>query len=79
MKTVFVALTGAAFLAAASAHAEITCQTEGRYTHCWDAQTGATVSTTEHGPGSADHTWTPDGRQWTTQDGHTWQTQGPRQ
>jgi hypothetical protein len=39
---------------------EITCQTEGRYTRCWDAQTGQTVSTTEHRPGSADHTWTPD-------------------
>jgi hypothetical protein len=47
---------------------EIRCETSGcRYTHCYDANTGALVSTTEHGPGSTDHTWTPDGRAWTTQ------------
>jgi hypothetical protein len=66
-------------LAASPALAETTCKDEGRMTHCWDTLTGRTISTTEHNPGSSySHTWTPDGRAWTTEQregtSHTWRT-----
>jgi hypothetical protein len=69
----------AALLLASSAFAgETTCQDDGRYVRCWDAQTGATVSTTEQGAGGYSHSWTPQGHEWTTWDhngsSHTWQT-----
>jgi hypothetical protein len=68
-----------AVLLASSAYAgETTCQSDARYTHCWDSQTGATISTTERGAGGYEHTRTPDGQSWTTweHDGssHTWRT-----
>jgi hypothetical protein len=69
----------AAVLLAGSASAgETTCQDDGRYTRCWDAQTGATISTTERGAGGYAHTWTPEGHAWTTWEhdelSHTWKT-----
>jgi hypothetical protein len=55
---------------------EIRCETSGNYTHCYDANTGQLLSTTEKGAGDTSHTWTPgpNGRSWTTQGTHTWET-----
>jgi hypothetical protein len=72
-------LTVAQALMTGMALAGETCQDDGRYTRCWDSQTGATVSTTERGAGGYAHTWTPDGRAWTSWDRpggriETWRT-----
>src|SRR6516164_5878429 len=47
-------------------HAGVTCQDDGRYTHCWDSRTGNAVSTTEHGEGGTSHTWDANGYRLTT-------------
>jgi hypothetical protein len=67
LKTVAVIVACLLPTCAMAAAEEVTCVTEGRYTHCYDARSGALVSTTEKGEGDTSHTWTPDGRARTTQ------------
>ena len=57
-------------------HAVVTCQDDGRYTHCWDSRTGNAVSTTEHGEGGTSHTWDANGYRLTWEHhgrSYTWQ------
>jgi hypothetical protein len=78
MRTCRVCVVAVVLLASSAYAGETTCQSDARYTRCWNSQTGATISTTERGAGGYSHTWTPDGRAWTTweHDGtdHTWRT-----
>jgi hypothetical protein len=68
-------------IAALLVAAQVTCQTTGVYTRCWDSQTGATVSVTTHDAGGYSHTTMPDGRAYTTWDrpngtSQSWQNPG---
>jgi hypothetical protein len=67
-------------LAAATALTQtptVTCQTSGSYRHCWDTH-GNTVLTEQRSPGGYTHSWTPDGKAFTTWDHNglttTWPT-----
>jgi hypothetical protein len=55
----------------------LTCQNTGNMRHCWKER-GETVITEERGPGGYVHSWTPDGKAFTTWDhnglSHTWPT-----